>query len=80
MAQQIQQVGHPWLVTYDDVPAICEFYSEIPSTKYTLTYTANTKRAKGSEVMFYKGIELSGYIQKMKHPYFSRYKISDLQQ
>ena len=80
MAMQVKGLEHPWLVTYDNVPAICNFYSDIPSIEFTLTYSANSERAKGSEVMFFKGIDLPEYVKRMKQPYFSRYNIADLGQ
>ena len=80
MAMQIKGLKYPWLLTYDNVPAICNLYSNIPSIKFTLTYSANTKRNKGSEVMFFKGINLPEYVKKMECPYFSRYSINDLVQ
>lgn len=78
MAEIIKDLNHPWIVTYDDVPVISQFYNAIPSLRFSTTYSANLERVKGSEIMFYQGIDLPSYVKKMKFPYFSRYRLKDL--
>lgn len=45
----------PWIVTYDNVPEICELYKSYRQKDYSLMYTAN-KPKKGKEVMIYSSI------------------------
>lgn len=78
MAETIKDLNHPWIVTYDDAPVISQFYKEVPSLRFSTTYSANLERLKGSEIMFYKGIDLPVYVKKMKFPFFSRYRLRDL--
>lgn len=46
------RVNQKWIVSYDNVPAICQFYDGCPTTTYSLHYSA-TERYAGSEVMFF---------------------------
>lgn len=78
MAGVIKKLSSPWIVTYDDVPAINEIYSGVLTTKFSMTYSANSERPKATEVMFYNKIKLPKYMQEMKNPYFSRGKTIDL--
>lgn len=48
---QSDAFDRPWLVSYDDAPAIREMYSRSASFGYGLSYTAQ-RRYVGSEVMF----------------------------
>lgn len=78
LADIIKNLNYSWIVTYDDVPAIANLYFGVPSIRYSLKYSAYTDRPTASEVMFYNGISLPGYISKMKMPYFSLQTITDL--
>ena len=80
MSMKIKNLEHPWIVTYDNVPAICKFYTGIPSINFSLTYSANSERTTGSEVMYFKGIDMPKYVKLMNLLYFSRYSIHDLGQ
>ncbi len=44
---------HPWIVSYDNAPEICEMYSQNQALTYGLHYTAQS-RYVGDEVMFFK--------------------------
>lgn len=46
------EVDHPWVISYDNVPEISEFYSDFRNTTYSLYYNANN-RVLGSEIMFF---------------------------
>lgn len=52
IAQSLSNIGHPWIVSYDDVPQIKEIYKQYRQDEYFLSYTAQEKK-KGSEVMIY---------------------------
>jgi len=41
-----------WIVSYDNVPAICDLYSERRRVMYSIGYSARTTK-QGSEVMFF---------------------------
>ncbi|MCQ8129240.1 DNA adenine methylase [Methylomonas rivi] len=53
IAEQIGKVkSAKWVVSYDDVEAICEMYSAYRMLRYRLSYSAQ-KREQGGEVMFF---------------------------
>ena len=52
IAKTLEDVKHPWIVSYDDTEEIREIYKPYRQDKYFLSYTAQEKR-KGSEVMIY---------------------------
>ncbi|WP_028575053.1 DNA adenine methylase [Desulfonatronovibrio hydrogenovorans] len=74
----IKSLTSSWLVTYDDNQAIRDLYAGLPCLPFSMTYSANQERCKGSEIMFYQGLRLPEYINKMKAPYFSRHNVRDL--
>ena len=51
VAAALASVTQPWLVTYDDAPAIRELYLAHNAIAYTIPYTAHT-RYHGNEVAF----------------------------
>lgn len=51
IAEVVQRLERPWVVTYDDHPAVRKLYRGSRSRKYSLGYTARDRR-EGSEVMF----------------------------
>lgn len=51
VASALSTVARPWLVTYDDAPAIRELYRTHHAIAYEIPYTAHT-RYRGSEVAF----------------------------
>ncbi len=57
VAQKIQALNLPWIVTYDDVPNIRDLYSPSSAQDLQINYSA-CKRGKGQEVLFYNNIEL----------------------
>lgn len=52
IAQILREIGRPWIVTYDDHPAIRDLYGDFRHFEYSLSYAARERR-KGSEVMFF---------------------------
>ncbi len=78
IANIIKNLPYPWIVTYDNVPAIVDLYHGVTSIKYSLTYYAHLKRPKATEMMFFKGLRLPDYVRKMQLPYFSSNQVSDL--
>ncbi|WP_193583821.1 DNA adenine methylase [Laribacter hongkongensis] len=52
IAKTLEDVTHPWIVSYDDSEEIKKIYSAYRQDKYFLSYTAQEKK-KGSEVMIY---------------------------
>lgn len=48
----LQDVTHPWIVSYDNVPQIREIYHQFEQDEYFLSYTAQAKK-QGAEVMIY---------------------------
>lgn len=52
IANIVQNLEYPWIVTYDNVEPIIEMYNFANHNEYELSYTVEIKR-KGNEVMFY---------------------------
>jgi DNA adenine methylase len=52
IAARIAKLKTPWLVSYDDAPAIRELYSQFKQTSCSLLYSA-AKSYKGSEVIIF---------------------------
>lgn len=52
IAELIQSIRTPWVVSYDAVPDILELYRSSRPTFYSLAYSASN-RYQGSEVMFF---------------------------
>jgi DNA adenine methylase len=52
IAQVIQKIARPWIVSYDNAPEILECYSERRSFLYSLQYNA-AKAYKGTEAFFF---------------------------
>lgn len=50
LAKRICRVRAPWVVTYDNVPAIRRLYANLRSKQFELVYTADQRR-EGSELM-----------------------------
>lgn len=44
LARTIRALKKPWMLTYDDVPAIRHLYSGLPGTRKALNYTAQVKK------------------------------------
>ena len=52
ICKKLDEVKHPWIVSYDNAKEIKEIYSAYRQEEYFLNYTAQEKR-KGSEVMIF---------------------------
>lgn len=52
IAQVIQKITRPWVVSYDNAPEILEYYSDRRSFLYDLQYNA-AKAYKGTEAFFF---------------------------
>jgi len=57
LAQAMQDLSYPWIVSYDDVEPVYAFYRGTYYLRYQLHYTAQTRRRSG-EVMFLQGLAL----------------------
>ena len=58
VANFIQKMNVPWIVTYDNVPKIRELYKSSPSTDLIINYSAYRNAMKGKEILFYGNITL----------------------
>lgn len=54
VADGVQRLAHPWIVSYDAVPEILDLYGSTPSLRYALSYSAASRPSTGPEVMFFK--------------------------
>lgn len=53
LANGIKNIGDfPWIVSYDNVPEICNLYSEYESISYSINYSA-AEHTKGTEIMVF---------------------------
>lgn len=52
VAEAIQKVAAPWIVSYDDVEPIHSMYVVEPTLRYTIGYSARA-RSSGAEAMFF---------------------------
>ena len=52
IAELVQKIKQPWLVSYDSVPEILALYSDFKKVMYGLSYSA-ANRYQGAEVMFF---------------------------
>lgn len=50
LAEAIKSITHPWILTYDKTPEICDIYHDFTIRSYDLSYTAQEKRL-GKEVL-----------------------------
>ncbi|MFB2597479.1 DNA adenine methylase [Herbiconiux sp. P17] len=53
VADAVRRLSHEWLVSYDAHPEIMRIYSGLQTIRYSLSYSANSKRSQGAEVMFF---------------------------
>jgi DNA adenine methylase len=54
LAKEVQKMPHHWMLTYDDVPEICDMYAGLTHYRKTLKYYAQTKRS-ASELLILSG-------------------------
>jgi DNA adenine methylase len=52
LAALVASLDLPWLVSYDDAPAIRRLYKDFRKSRYLLSYTAR-QRYQGAEIMFF---------------------------
>lgn len=52
VSKRVRKLKYNWMVSYDNVPEICNLYKECQSLTYDIHYSARN-RYKGSEVMFF---------------------------
>ena len=57
LGEVMKGLPFPWVVSYDDVRPVYEFYQGMPYLRYQLHYTAQTRRRSG-EVMFFQNLEI----------------------
>ena len=53
-----QEITTPWIITYDDVKAICDLYSAYDIRKFDLTYSAANK-GTATELMIFSNTQFS---------------------
>lgn len=53
----VKSVSCPWIVSYDNVPKICEIYKGLPQRTFSLCYSL-ANNGYGSEIMFFKNKDL----------------------
>lgn len=58
MAALIRTLPFSWVVTYDNVPEIREFYAGEAYAEFDISYSAHLGRPRGSEVMFFHDLDL----------------------
>lgn len=59
IAQTVQELNHPWIVTYDNCPEICELYNNCSGFEFSFHYSTHLHRPVGKEIMYYsEGIAL----------------------
>ncbi|MDO8722050.1 MAG: DNA adenine methylase [Syntrophales bacterium] len=58
MAVLIRSLPSPWVVTYDNVPEIRKLYTGEEQAAFDISYSAHQSRLRGSEIMFYRNLEL----------------------
>ena len=52
IAKFVQRLKRPWMISYDDVPAVRELYTQRRLVSYALSYSAATKY-RGDEALFF---------------------------
>ena len=63
VAKAVAQLKQPWIVSYDAHPEIIKLYNGSHHIRYSLSYSANSARPSGAEVMFFsKGLELPDHM------------------
>lgn len=58
IANLIRSLPLPWIVTYDNVPEIHDLYEGEAHAEFDITYSAYLDRPRGTEIMFYRNLEL----------------------
>ena len=70
LGEAMKELPFPWVVSYDDVKPVYEFYQDMPYLHYQLHYTAQTRRRSG-EVMFFQNLEIPPVEDKRRwHPMY----------
>lgn len=72
IAHHVRGLDIPWVLTYDSVPPIHALYEGENRLDFTLTYSANESRKKGSEVLYYGNIQLPAEYSREKVVHFKR--------
>ena len=66
VANYVRNLGHNWIVSYDDVPEIRSLYSDFRRVEYDIHYSAQV-RYRGNEIMFFcDGLEIPEVIDPAK--------------
>ena len=53
IAQTVKALNHPWIVTYDNCPEICELYNSCSGFEFSFHYSTHLHRPVGKEIMYY---------------------------
>ncbi len=59
IAERVQALETPWIVTYDNCTEIKDLYQQSSSEEFSLHYSTHLKRPKAKEVLFYNNLELT---------------------
>lgn len=69
LAQTMQNLSCPWVVSYDDVEPVYKLYQGTNYLRYQLHYTAQSRQRSG-EVMFFQRLVLPPVEGKQWHPMY----------
>ena len=70
LGEVMRELPFPWVISYDDVKPVYEFYRDMPYLRYQLYYTAQSRRRSG-EVMFFQNLEIPPVEDKRRwHPMY----------
>lgn len=66
LANYIQKLEYPWIISYDNVPEVRKLYSDYRAITYSLNYTAQTKEVGHEFMAFSNGLTLPNDIRQKK--------------
>ncbi|GAB3359115.1 DNA adenine methylase [Lysobacter tyrosinilyticus] len=58
IAKRVQKLRTPWLVTYDDCPAIASLYEDSSGLSFSLYYSTHASREAKKELMYFGNVSL----------------------
>jgi len=59
IAQRMQELKVPWIVTYDDCPQIRSLYESARATTFSLHYSTHLQRNRATELLYYGNLSLN---------------------
>lgn len=72
IARIVKAIKMPWILTYDSVPEVHLMYNDREKINFSLIYSANKERQKGSEVMFYNNIRIPVKYKDVNNLHFKK--------